>query len=161
MKKTLNYIFAFCLIFSSTNLFSQTNAYDVVKGTWEVTGSRDLKTFGKDGIEFNKLEAKCYLKSSWVFATDTSGFISTRKSACGEPVKFNFTYKLFESPGYGGLIYKMDIRFEDGSLEKLSLLPEKGNKEMKIGYHDPLKGSRAANGGNEGVWIYFDTKKNK
>jgi hypothetical protein len=162
MKKAFNFLLFLSFIFSSSNLLSQTNAYDVVRGSWEVSGSRDVKTFGDDGIEFKKLEAKCYLKSTWTFATDSTGYITVKKSSkCGDPAQMNFSYKLFESPGYGGPIYKMDIRFEDGTPEKLSLIPEKGNKEMKIGYHDPLRRNRAVNGTNEGVWIYFSTKKNK
>lgn len=162
MRKALYYLFFFSLIFSSTNLLSQANAYDVIRGSWEVSGSRDVKIFGEDGIQFNKLDAKCYLKSTWTFSTDSTGYISVRKSSkCGESVQTNFTYKLFETAGYGGPIYKMDILLEDATPEKLSLIPEKGNQEMKIGYHDPLRGSRAVNGTKEGVWIYFSTKKNK
>ena len=138
-------------------MHAQRISFDMLKGSWDVTGSRDLKIFGDKKLEFNSVNSHCYLKSTWTFDSDSTGYITIKKSdKCPEAQTAKFTYQLFESPGYGGPMYKMDVRFDNGVSDKLSLVTEDGQKKLKIGYNQAIVPSMAT---DNRVWIYFSMKK--
>ena len=153
-KTTLLYVF---LLILSTPLFAQRITFDMLKGNWDVNGSRDLKIFGDRKLQFNSVNSHCYLKSTWTFDSDSTGYITIKKSdKCPEPQQSKFKFRLFESPGYGGPMYKMDVQFDNGTTDKLSLIPEDGQKKLKIGYNQAIVESTAT---DNRVWIYFSMKK--
>lgn len=146
-----------CVLFLSLHSSAQKITFDMLKGDWEVNGSRDLKIFSEHKLQFNSLDARCYLKSTWTFDSDSTGFITVKPSdKCATTPPAKFSYQLFESPGYGGPVYKMDVRFENGTTDKLALQTEDGVKKLKMGYNQALVESSAT---DNRVWIYFSFKK--
>lgn len=158
MKLTVKLLLlpAFLFLFTATS-FAQKISFAMLKGTWEVKDSRDLRIFKENKLHFNSVDAHCYLKSSWTFDSDSTGYITIKKSdPCPEPQTAKFKFQLFESPGYGGPMYKMGVTFENGYTDKLSLITEDGEKKLKIGYNQALVESTAT---DNRVWIYFSLKK--
>ena len=158
--KTHFYPAAFLLAFMALlggRLQAQKITFDMLKGDWEVTGSRDLKIFGENKLQFNSVNSHCYLKSTWTFDSDSTGFITVKSSdKCPQPQTAPFKFQLFESPGYGGPMYKMDVHFSNGTSDKLALATEDGQKKLKIGYNQAIVESTAT---DNRVWIYFSMKK--
>ena len=129
----------------------------MLKGSWDVKDSRDLKIFKENKLHFNGVDAHCYLKSSWTFDSDSTGYIvikSTDKCPDTQPAKFK--YQMLESPGYGVPNYYINVVFENGYKDKLSLISEDGDKKLKIGYNQALVESMAT---DNRVWIYFSLRK--
>lgn len=158
MKKPSNLCLCMAIVlFLCSNVHAQRISFEMLKGNWEVTGSRDLKIFSGNKLHFNSVNAHCYLKSTWTFDSDSTGFITVKSSdKCPAPQTAKFKFKLFESPGYGGPQYKMDVQFDNGTSDKLALQTDDGEKKLKIGYYQTLVESMAT---ENRVWIYFSLKK--
>lgn len=157
MKKHFRCFLAVLMLFFTGHLHAQLINFEMLKGNWEVNGSRDLKIFGDKKLAFNSVNSHCYLKSTWTFDSDSTGFIAVKSSdKCPTPQTAKFKFKLFESPGYGGPMYKMEVQFDNGTSDKLSLVPEDDGKKLKIGYNQAIVESMAT---DNRVWIYFSMKK--
>lgn len=145
------------IFFLPCRLHAQQISFEMLKGNWDVTGSRDLKIFSNNKLQFNSVDAHCYLKSTWTFDSDSTGFIAVNSSEkCPAPQTAKFRFTLFETAGYGGPMYKMDVQFNNGSSYKLALQTDDGKKKLKIGYNQALVESMAT---DNRVWIYFSMKK--
>jgi hypothetical protein len=146
-----------CTFFLFGSINAQTITFDMLKGNWVVNGSRDLKIFSANKLRFNNIDSHCYLRSVWTFDSDTTGSITIKSSdRCPDPQTSKFTYQLFECAGYGAPIYKMDVHFENGTVEKLALSAKGGQKKLEIGYNQAIVESMAT---DDRVWIYFSMKK--
>jgi hypothetical protein len=130
--------------------------FETLKGTWEAKGSRDMKIFKDNKLSFRSIESHCYLKSSWTFDSDSTAFIVVEGSDKCAATTIKFKYQLLESPGYGGPMYKMTARFENGDTETLSLMSKDGEKNMKLGYNQPFYYFDEI---SSYVYMYYDFKK--
>lgn len=109
--------------------------YDLLKGSWVAKESRDLKIFKEDHLNFNGLDAACYLKSVWTFESDSTGNIVVPESkTCPQSTTFRFKYSLLESQTGFGPSYKLDVTFDNGTHELLYLGDWDGKSKIKMGY---------------------------
>lgn len=152
-------VFAALLIInvaSAQKYVTKTLTFETLKGTWEVKGSRDMKTFKDNKLSFRSIESHCYLKSSWTFDSDSTAFIVVEETDKCAAATIKFKYKLLESPGYAGPTYKMMASFENGETEALSLMSKDGEKNMVLGYNQPFYYFKEI---SSYVYMYYDFKK--
>ena len=109
--------------------------YEILRGSWIAKDSRHLKIFKSDHLQFNSLDAACYLKSVWSFETDSTGNIAVPASKiCPELRQMKFNYQLLESQTGYGPSYKLSVRFENGLSDDLYIGEWDGKNKIKMGY---------------------------
>lgn len=167
------------LLFSLQHSFAQTAfGYDMtlkvsnetLNGSWELKECKDLKFYGSKenfrvyDLKWKDLPAACFLKSTWQFNLDSTGLITTKgNDSCKTSQLFKFRYKLIESPGPTGPLYKMDITFDDGKVEHMVPFDYDGKKEIFIAYKKDYSGidKNGYSWKEENVQVTFKFKKIK
>lgn len=156
-KNFLKLSFFFFLSSVALNVSAQKIDFELLKGEWLAdNSSRDVKIYEDDKLNFNGVDGHCFLKSQWVFLTDSTGVIYTPVSNwCPEKLTLPFTYKLLQSPGYGGPMYKLRVLFENNFQDDLPISWD-GKKTLKIWYNETIEKSSSD---HNKVTIGFSFKK--